>query len=59
MLLALGAALATALAVSVPAQAEGNVVFRDHISIKDSHIEQEEHESAMSRSSFAGTAFSR
>lgn len=44
VLLALGAALATVIAVSVPAQAEGNVVFRDHFSIKDSHIEQETHE---------------
>ena len=29
--------------MSVPAQAEGNVVFRDHFTIKDSHIEQEAH----------------
>lgn len=44
VLLALGAALATALAMAVPAQAEGNVVFRNHLTIRDSHIEQETHE---------------
>lgn len=43
VLFALGAALATTLAVSVPAQAEGNVVFRDHVTEQISHIEQEEH----------------
>ena len=44
VVLALGTALASALAVSVPAQAAGNVVFRDHFTIKDSHIEQETHD---------------
>lgn len=43
VLFALGAALATVLAVSLPAQAEGNVVFRNHVTEKESHIEQEEH----------------
>ena len=43
VLFALGAALATVLAVSVPAQAGGNVVFRNHVTEKVSHIEQEEH----------------
>lgn len=40
-------ALSSALVASaVPATADpgGHVVFRDHLSIKDSHIEQEEHE---------------
>ena len=44
VVLAIVAALTTALALSVPAQAAGNVVFRDHFTIKDSHIEQETHE---------------
>ena len=43
VLFALGAALATVLAMSVPAQAEGNVVFRDHVTETVSHIEQEAH----------------
>jgi hypothetical protein len=32
------------LVLVAPANAEGNVVFRDHFTLKDSHIEQEEHE---------------
>ena len=43
MLLAPMAAMATVFAMSVPAQAGGNVVFRNHVTEKQSHIEQEEH----------------
>jgi hypothetical protein len=37
-------ALLLGLIYAVPAQAEGNTVFRDHFSMKDSHIEQEAHD---------------